>query len=59
MYPIVMGLQRLLGLIAVEIAGTLRWAIEDATALTSEQIERLAEEIVGPDPRPRSARRRP
>lgn len=46
LYPYVMGWQRMLGLVAVECAGQLRWALPDASGLTDEQLDRLVDELL-------------
>lgn len=49
-YPMVMGYQRMIGLVAVDVTGQLRWALADPRPLTDEQLGRLVEELLTPDP---------
>lgn len=48
LYPVVLGFQRMLGLIMIEVTGQLRWAMADPTPLTDEQLDLLADELVTP-----------
>jgi AcrR family transcriptional regulator len=49
-YPVVVGYQRMLGLIMIEVTGQLSWALDDAAELTNEQLERLGDELLTPGP---------
>lgn len=49
MYPLVMGFQRMLGLVIVEISGQLGWALDDPAELTEEQLRHLVDELLLPD----------
>jgi AcrR family transcriptional regulator len=50
LYPVVVGYQRMLGLVMIEVAGQLSWALDDPARLTDEQLERLADELLTPGP---------
>jgi AcrR family transcriptional regulator len=50
LYPIVVGFQRMLGLVMIEVTGQLRWALADPEPLTDEQLDRLADELLTPGP---------
>jgi AcrR family transcriptional regulator len=50
LYPVVVGYQRMLGLVLVEVTGQLSWALDDPAQLTDEQLERLADDLLTPGP---------
>lgn len=50
LYPFVVGFQRMIGLVMVEVTGQLRWAMADPTPVTDEQLDRLADELLTPGP---------
>jgi AcrR family transcriptional regulator len=47
-YPFVVGWQRMLGLVSVEVAGHLRWAFEDAEGFARRQLVELAADLLLP-----------
>ena len=47
-YPFVVGWQRMLGLVSVEVSGHLRWAFEDADGFARRQLDELADELLLP-----------
>lgn len=47
-YPFVVGWQRMLGLVSVEVAGHLRWAFDDADGFSRRQLVELAEDLLLP-----------
>lgn len=48
LFGVVMGWQRMLGLIAVEISGQLGWVLTDGRALTDHEMMRLVDDLVTP-----------
>jgi AcrR family transcriptional regulator len=50
LYPVVVGYQRMLGLVMIEVTGQLSWALDDPSRLTDEQLDRLADELLTPGP---------
>lgn len=50
LYPVVVGFQRMLGLVMIEVTGQLRWAMADPTPLTDEQLDLLADDLLTPGP---------
>ncbi len=50
LYPVVVGYQRMLGLVMIEVTGHLGWALEDAARLTDDQLAGLADELLTPGP---------
>lgn len=48
-YPFVVGWQRMLGLVSVEVAGHLRWAFEDAEGFARRQLVELAADLLLPE----------
>lgn len=51
-YPFVMGFQRMLGIVSVEVSGHLRWAFEDTEAFTRRQLDDLAAVLERPGSTP-------
>lgn len=49
-YQFAVGFQRMLGLISVEVAGHLGWAMTNSDAFAQRQLEDLADELVLPEP---------
>ena len=49
-YPFVMGFQRMLGVVSVEVAGHLRWALADTDAFVERQLDDLLADLVLPAP---------
>lgn len=49
-YQFAVGFQRMLGLVSVEVAGHLSWAMTDSDAFGKRQVEDLADELVLPKP---------
>lgn len=52
LYPFVMGFQRMLGIVSVEVFGHLRWAFEDTEAFTRRQLADLAADLERPGSTP-------
>ncbi|MGF1661351.1 MAG: hypothetical protein ACFCVG_02575, partial [Kineosporiaceae bacterium] len=50
LYPVVVGYQRMLGLVMIEVTGNLGWALGDAARLTDDQLAGLADELLTPGP---------
>jgi AcrR family transcriptional regulator len=50
LYPVVVGFQRMLGLVMIEVTGQLRWVLADPTPVTDEQLDRLADDLLTPGP---------
>lgn len=50
LYPVVVGFQRMLGLVMIEITGQLQWAMTDPVPLTDEQLALLGAELMTPGP---------
>lgn len=51
-YPFVMGFQRMLGIVSVEVSGHLRWAFADSEAFTRRQLDDLAADLERPGSTP-------
>ncbi|MGJ7449672.1 TetR/AcrR family transcriptional regulator [Aquipuribacter sp. MA13-13] len=51
-YPFVMGFQRMLGIVSVEVSGHLRWAFTDSEAFTRRQLDDLAADLERPGSTP-------
>jgi AcrR family transcriptional regulator len=47
-YPFVLGFQRMLGLVSVEVSGHLRWALDDTEAFARKQLDDLATDLLLP-----------
>ncbi len=50
MFPVVVGLQRMLGIVSVEVTGQLGWALHDPTDYVQTQLAELADNLLTPGP---------
>ncbi len=57
LYPFVVGFQRMLGIVSVEVSGHLRWAFEDSEAFTRRQLDDLVADLEQPGSTPTGSTR--